>query len=102
MPGTTRIADLPKCTICQSPLRPYNSRKGDWPGTKGKVSTNPLRCTAHQYGRKTGRYDFREDREVERVDMNQVRLVRRRIQERFEGDDYLLITEALGIGDDIE
>lgn len=88
--------------MCRARLRPYGARKEDWPRTKAKASTNPLRCTAHQYGRKTGGYDFREDREMERVDMNQVRLVRRRIQERFEGDDYMLITEALGIGDDID
>jgi hypothetical protein len=39
---------------------------------------------------------------VARLPQQEVRIVKRLIRERFEGDDYLLITDALGIGSDID
>jgi hypothetical protein len=64
-------------------------------------STGPPRCTAHQNGKSTATIDFKEN-VVARLPQQEVRIVKRLIRERFEGDDYLLITDALGIGSDID
>lgn len=92
---------LPLCGVCSAPLRPYNSLRGDWPGTKAKGSTEPLRCTAHANGKSAGTKHFSgHDKMTPKVE--HVRIVRRLVQERLEGDDYMLVVDALGIGDDID
>lgn len=100
--ATTPLSDLPKCSVCSAPLRPYKAPLSKWPGTKAKVSTRPLLCTAHQYhGKVQAPRDF-TGHDTYLVKPEEARMVRRLISERFEGDDYMLMTEALGIGDDIE
>lgn len=112
MSGTTR-KPLLRCSVCDAELRPYGAPLAKWPGTKGKVSTNPPLCTAHQYGSwrcNARRVNLRDESKVwdwsghmvETIPVEHARVVRRLIQERFEGDDYMLMTEALGIGDDID
>jgi hypothetical protein len=86
--------------VCNSLLRPYNAPLSKWPGTKAKVSTRPLLCSAHQYGSAGATQDF-NGHEKFVIDTKDARIVKRMIRERFEGDDYMLMTEALGIGEDV-
>lgn len=90
-----------RCSVCGDVLRPYGSTLDDWPGTKAKVSTNPLLCTAHQYGKGAATQDF-SGHDIVKPKPEEVRMVRRLIRDRLEGDDYLLVVDALGIGADID
>jgi len=90
-----------RCSVCQSPLRPYNSRKGDWPGTKAKASSNPLLCTAHQYGKGSATQDF-TGHVVPVVPVEEVRIVRRLIVDRFDDPDDRNLMISMVIGDDID
>lgn len=91
-----------RCSVCSALLRPYNAALSKWPGTKAKVSTRPLLCSAHQYHGKTKTTQDFSGHKIVQVDPDEARVVRRLIRERFEGDDYMLMTDALGIGDDVD
>lgn len=100
MKPQTPTSELPKCTVCNAPLRPYKAPLSKWPGTKAKVSTRPLLCSAHQAGRGTSTVTF-TGHSIPQIREEDVRIVKRMIRERFEGDDYLLILTSI-VGDDID
>ena len=92
---------LPRCDVCKAQLRPYGARKVDWPRTKGKASSNPPLCTAHQYGKSNASLDF-AGHTVAKIPVEEARIVRRLIRDRFDDPDDRNLMISMVIGDDIE
>lgn len=96
-----------RCLSCHKPMRPKGTKARDFPGTVmqdvyGKCNS------CYKRGGPKGR-SFTEDTLISRLDDMPVpkveerdyRIVRRLIEDRFEGDDYLLSVLGL-VGEDTE
>lgn len=96
-----------RCGVCKRKMRPVSAKAADYPGTVKQQVTGKCN-TCYMRGGISGN-SFVEDPMIETLNRlpvpdvgeKEYRIVRRLIEDRFEGDDYLLSVLGL-VGEDIE
>lgn len=103
-----KAKNSPHCLGCGVKFRPANTLLADYPGTRREATVGKCTTCYSNLGQLSGNSFVENDLvrqlnqlSVPKVEQREYRMVRRLIEDRFEGDDYLLSVLGL-VGEDTE